>query len=242
MKRLLIILFALSCVVIPGKAQENDPFEYGQEFLFGVTKSTTSGLVAGGFFRYSAKKTDRLYQSFGIEVAHIRHPQELRDRNPFFFNTSNYYAGKEKYLLSTRLLYGYDYLIFKKAEQKGVQINGVLMGGPSLGFISDYFLRTSEGRSLKYSEIARPGGAGANSIIGPAGYFAGLGNMEMTIGLNVRASLQFEFSSFKSNITGFEVGFIGEIFSKEIQIVPTGTKNYRFYPSAFLSILFGSRK
>lgn len=240
MKRLLLILFVIPLAFSNLMAQENDPFDYGQEFLFGVTKSTTSGLVSGGFFRYSAKKTDRLFQSFGIEVAHIRHPQELRLRNAFYFNTSNYYAGKEKYLLSTRLLYGYDYLLFRKAEQKGVQINGVLLGGPSLGFISDYYLRTAEGGNVKYSEISQ--GAGINSIVGPAGYFAGVGNMEMAIGLNVRASLQFEFSSFKSNITGFEVGFIGEIFSREVQMVPTGTKNYRFYPAAFLSILFGSRK
>lgn len=240
MKRLLIILFVISFSAPSIMAQENDPFDYGQEFLFGVTKATNSGLISGGFFRYSAKKTDRLYQSFGIEFAHIRHPQELRLRNPFFFNTSNYYAGKEKYLLSTRLLYGYDYLMFRKAEQKGVQINGVLMGGPSLGFVSDYFLRNSEGGTVRYSDISQPGQN--NNIIGPAGYFAGLGGMELAIGLNVRASLQFEFSSFKSNITGFEVGFIGEIFNKEIQLVPTGTKNYRFYPSAFLSIIFGSRK
>ncbi|PTB90825.1 hypothetical protein C9994_16690, partial [Marivirga lumbricoides] len=80
------------------------------------------------------------------------------------------------------------------------------------------------------------------NIIGPAGYFAGLSDLEMALGLHVRASLLFEFGSFKSNITGFEVGFLAEIFNKKIEIVPQATKNYQFYPAAFVSILFGTRK
>ncbi|MBK6266495.1 hypothetical protein JKA74_15730 [Marivirga sp. S37H4] len=237
MKRLLIFLFVLILSFDQAVAQENDPFDYGQEFLFGVSKSTNSGLISGGFFRYSAKKNDRLFQTFGIEVAHIRHPQERRVRSNLYFNSSSYYYGKEKYLLSTRLMYGYDALLFRKAEQKGVQINGVLTGGPSFGFISTYYLRNETGQLTTFSESQN-----SPNIVGPAGYFAGVGDMEMAIGLHVRASLLFEFGSFKSNVTGFEVGFLGEIFNKEIELVPTGTKNYRFYPAAFLSILFGSRK
>ncbi|WP_188464806.1 hypothetical protein [Marivirga lumbricoides] len=236
MKRLLAILFFLAMSFSQAVAQEEDPFEYGQEYLFGVSKSTSSGLISGGFFRYSAKKTDRLFQTFGIEFAHIRHPQERRVRSTLYFNSSSFYEGKEKYLISTRLMYGYDALLFRKAEQKGVQINGVLTGGPSLGFISTYYLRDETGNLLTYSETQN------GNIIGPAGYFAGLSDLEMALGLHVRASLLFEFGSFKSNITGFEVGFLAEIFNKKIEIVPQATKNYQFYPAAFVSILFGTRK
>ncbi len=237
MKRLLILIFILVCFFGNAFAQESDPFEYGQEYLFGVSKSTNSGLISGGFFRYSIKKNDRLFQTFGIEVAHIRHPQERRVRSNLYFNSSSYYYGKEKYLISTRLMYGYDALLFRKAEQKGVQINGVLTGGPSFGFISTYYLRNDVGQLTTFSETRN-----SPNIVGPAGYFAGVNEMELAIGLHLRASLLFEFGSFKSNVTGFEVGVIAEMFNKEIELVPTGTKNYQFYPAGFISIIFGSRK
>lgn len=229
----LLILFLLS----EAKGQENDPFDYGQEFLFGISKATNSGLVSGGFFRYSAKKTDKLFQTFGIELANIRHPQERKVPSPSFLGSSSFYEGKEKYLVSTRLFYGYDLLLFKKAEQKGVQINGVLVGGPTFGLVSPYLLRGEGGDLVTYSQYLN-----GTSIYGPAGYFSGVNQMEVVMGANVRASLLFEFGSFKSKVTGFEVGFLADIFSRKIELVPLGTKNYSFYPTAFVSILFGSRK
>jgi len=236
MKKLLIFSLLMIFLLADAKSQKNDPFDYGQEFLFGATKATNGGLISGGFFRYSAKKTDRLFQTFGLEIANIRHPQERRVQSPTFFSSSSFYEGKEKYLISTRLMYGYDLLLFKKAEQKGVQINGVLIGGPTFGLVSPYFLRSESGL-VTYSQYLN----GA-SIIGPAGYFSGVDQMEIVPGAHLRASLLFEFGSFKSKITGFEVGFLAEIFTREIQIVPLGTKNYNFFPAAFVSVLFGSRK
>jgi hypothetical protein len=237
MKKLFIFCLLTIFLLTEAKSQKDDPFDYGQEFLFGVTKATNGGLISGGFFRYSAKKTDRYFQTFGIEIANVRHPQERRVPSPTFFSSSSFYEGKEKYLMSTRLMYGYDFLLFKKAEQKGVQINGVLTGGPTLGFVSPYFLRSEGGNLVTYSQYLN----GA-SIIGPAGYFSGIDQMEVALGAHIRASLLFEFGSFKSKVTGFDVGFLGEIFGREIELVPLGTKNYNFYPAAFISILFGSRK
>lgn len=224
-------------IMTDAKGQKDDPFDYGQEFLFGATKATNGGLISGGFFRYSAKKSDRIFQTFGIEIANIRHPQERRVQSPTFFSSSTFYEGKEKYLVSTRLMYGYDLLLFKKAEQKGVQINGVLAGGPTFGLVSPYLLRSEGGGLVTYSQYLS-----GSSIIGPAGYFNGIDQMEVVMGAHLRASLLFEFGTFKSKITGFEVGFLAEIFSRKIEIVPLGTKNYNFFPAAFVSILFGSRK
>lgn len=237
MKKLLIFSLLTFFLLSNAKSQKDDPFDYGQEFLFGVTKATNGGLISGGFFRYSAKKSERIFQTYGLEIANVRHPQERRVQSPTFFSSSSFYEGKEKYLISTRLMYGYDLLLFKKAEQKGVQINGVLAGGPTLGLISPYLLRSEGGGLITYSQYLN-----GSSIIGPAGYFSGIDQMEVAIGAHLRASLLFEFGSFKSKITGFEVGFLAEIFGREIEIVPLGTKNYNFFPAAFVSILFGSRK
>jgi len=236
MHKFYLFLFLILIGFGAAEAQNRDPFDYGQEYLFGVSTATNSGLISGGFFRYSAKQNDRVLRTYGIEFANIRHPQERKIQSNFY--GSSIYEGKENYLLSARLLYGYDMLLFKKADRKGVQINGIFAGGPSIGFISPYYLRSESGNLISYSEFL----ANPQSIVGAANYFAGIGEVSATIGLNLRASVMFEFGNFKSNITGFEVGGVMEYFAREVQIVPNATKNYNFYPALFISILFGSRK
>lgn len=98
-----------------------------------------------------------------------------------------------------------------------------------MGLVSPYYLRSEGDGLVTYSQFSGSGsGAGPVSIVGPAGYFAGIDMMEVVPGIHLRASLLFEFGSFKSKITGFEVGFLGEIFSREIEIVPQGTKIITF--------------
>ncbi len=238
MNRYLLILCIILVVPALSVAQDNDPYDYGQEYLFGVSSATNSGLISGAFFRYSAKQTDRVMRTYGIEFVNIRHPQERKVQSNFY--GSSVYEGKENYLISTRLLYGYDMLLFRKADRKGVQINGIVAGGPSIGLISPYYLRSESGDLITYSEFLSS--TPPQGVVGAANYFAGVSEMTATIGLNFRVSLLFEFGNFKSNITGFEIGAVTEYFAQEVQIAPTATRNYNFYPALFLSILFGSRK
>lgn len=231
------MIFGLFCAST-ALAQESNPYDYGREYMFGVSTATNSGLVSGGFFRFGEKISDNLLRSVGIEVANIRHPQERKIQAGFY--GANVYEGKDNYLISTRIMYGYDRVLFKKADRKGVQINAVGLVGPSIGFISPYYLRSESGDLLTYSDFLA-----SNvpvNVIGSANYFTGLSELETTFGFNLRGSLLFEFGTFKGSITGFEVGGLVEYFAREIPLVPAGTKNYNFYPSLFLSVIFGSRK
>ena len=236
--RNLLLIFLCTLFSVPSlfAQEENDPFDYGVEYLFGVTTSTNSGLVSGVNFRYGAKINDNLLRTFGIEIANVRHPQERKVRA--FAYGGSLYEGKENYLISVRLLYGYDKILFRKADRKGVQINGVLVGGPSIGLVSPYYLRAENGDLVTYSEIRN----GNQLPISAANYFAGVNEMEAAIGANLRASLLFEFGTFKSSITGFEIGGMLEYYNKEIPLVPLGTRNYQFYPSLYLGLIFGTRK
>ncbi|MFQ3214780.1 MAG: hypothetical protein ACJAT1_001045 [Marivirga sp.] len=231
---LYIILGLLSISVT--YAQETEMYDYGREFLFGGTTATNSGLISGGFFRYGEKVSDKVLRTIGIEIANIRHPQERKVSTGFY--GASVYEGKDNYLISTRLMYGYDRILFRKADRKGVQINAVGMGGPSIGLISPYYLRSESGNLITYSDYL----ASPVPIIGSANYFTGIKEMEATLGFHLRGSLLFEFGTFKSSITGFEVGGLIEYFAREVPLVPAGTKNYNFYPSLFLSVIFGSRK
>lgn len=237
LRKSVLILFLISCLSIAKAQIADDPFEYGVEYLWAVSKTSRSGLISGGLFRYSAKISDRTYRTLGFEFANIKHPQEQRYRNPL--TGSAFVWGKQNYLFALRPQYGYDRILFKKADQKGVQINGSLAAGPSLGWVIPYYVDLFEGGSIQYdpdviNDISR--------ILGASGVFRGMGSSSMRIGAHIRASLLFEFGSFKSNITGFEVGFLAEAYAGDMTILPLAENNANFLPTAFISIIFGSRR
>jgi hypothetical protein len=47
--------------------------------------------------------------------------------------------------------------------------------------------------------------------------------------------------AFKSQVTGFEGGFLLDLYTKEIEMVPSA-KNYSMYPTLFITFFYGSRK
>ena len=63
----------------------------------------------------------------------------------------------------------------------------------------------------------------------------------MVIGGTVRAGLQFEFGSFKSNVTGFELGVTADFMSKQIVIMPLAENKSNFI-SAYVVLFYGARK
>lgn len=240
MKRFLILsIFCFGSLAAIAQTQEEDPFDYGQEFLFAVTKSTNSGLIAGGMFRYASKIGDRNYRTYALEIANIRHPQEQRYRNPY--NGASFIWGKQNYLFSIRPQIGLDRTLFRKASQRGVQINGAIAGGPAFGLIVPYYLDVVAGNYQAPQSQPYNTNIQFNEIAGSSSFFKGLSHASVTVGLQARASLMFEFSSFKSSISGFEVGFVVDAYPNTVVLVPT-SDNRSVYPAAFLSIVFGNRK
>lgn len=213
----------------------DDPFDYGQEFLWAVTKTTRSGVIAGGMFRYSAKIKDNTFRTLGLEVANIKHPQEFKFRYPGV--VTPFVFGKQNYFFAVRPQYGYEKILFKKADQKGVQINGGIAAGPSFGLLVPYYVNLGEGGSAPYD----PNTMSPYQVVGATGVLRGLGESNLRIGVHARASLLFEFGAFKSNITGFEIGVLIEQYAGEVIILPL-SENQNFLPSAFISILFGRRR
>ena len=62
----------------------------------------------------------------------------------------------------------------------------------------------------------------------------------MAIGAHAKAALSFEFGVFKSNVTGLELGYLIEGFTKEIELMPT-VKNRQIYQSAYFTLFYGFR-
>ena len=239
MRRGLIILVLLVSAPIALSAQPGYNYDYNTEFVWGVTKNTSSGLIGGFIFKHSKAISDRQFRTLGIELVNIKHSNEVRLNSII---TGNFFIwAKEIYLYSIRGQYGREIILFKKAPQQGIQINAQLAGGPSIGLKTPYYIEVTSGsfRSEKVPYIA--GEYNFDEILGTGNLFQGLFKSNVTVGLNVKSSLSFEFGAFKSNVSGVEMGFLVDAYVNTVYIVPAA-KNTAIFPTAFITFYYGSRR
>jgi hypothetical protein len=221
-------------------AQTQDSYDYQSEFTWGINKNTYGGLIGGFVFKKARKLNDRILETYGLEIMNVKHPQEVRQTSQ---STGNYFIyGKSNYLYALRFQYGRDLILFKKAPQQGVEIKAVFATGPTIGVLAPYYVETGTDAG-SYATIRRQydPSIGPEEIFGPGRLFEGLGESKLKIGANVKAALNFELGTIKSQVTGFEAGFLLDAYAGKVELVPTA-KNYSVFPTLFFTLFYGGRK
>jgi hypothetical protein len=241
-KRSLVTLIAV-CISSAAFSQTQDSYEYNSEFTWGINKNSSGGLIGGFVFKKARKLTDRTFETFGLEIMNVKHPQEVRKSSR---STGNYFIyGKSNYLYALRFQYGRDYLIFTKAPQQGVEIKAVVAAGPSIGIVAPYYIERSVDNSFFQTvrEQYDPNNPdhNFNNILGTGYLFQGLGESGINLGLNFKAGVNFELGTIKSQVTGFEVGFLLDSYFSQVVLMPT-TTNYSLFPTVYFTLFYGSRK
>lgn len=234
-------LFILVCgFAWSGYAQTQDSYDYHTEFTWGINKNTYGGLIGGFVFKKAFKINDRLLETYGLEIMNVKHPQESRRNSQ---HTGNFFIyGKSNYLYALRFQYGRDLILFKKAPQQGVEIKAVAAIGPTLGVVAPYYIErpADQGGFVtireQYNERIPP-----DQIYGPGRLFEGLGESKLQLGANLKTALNFELGTIKSQVTGFEAGFLLDAYANKVVMVPTA-KNHALYPILFFTLFYGSRK
>ena len=221
-------------------AQTQDSYDYQSEFTWGINKNTYGGLIGGFVFKKARKLNDRLLETFGLEIMNVKHPQEVRQNSQ---STGNYFIyGKSNYLYALRFQYGRDLILFRKAPQQGVEIKAVTAIGPTLGVVAPYYIERPADQGgfvtirQPYDPSIRP-----EEIYGPGRLFEGLGESSLKVGANAKVALNFELGTVKSQVTGFEAGFLLDAYTSKVIIVPTA-QNYSIFPTLFFTLFYGSRK
>ena len=233
-----ILIIATICLVSglsTVKAQTDGNYDYTKEFIWGINKNTNGGLIGGFFFKWSKALGDRTFRTISFELMNVKHPKEHRINGI----QGQFIYAKSNYLYTIRAQYGRDHILFKKAAQKGVQINFAYSGGPTLGVIAPYYVRSAEDqRAYPYDpeRFPTPG-----TIISTGNLFQGLGESQITVGLNIKGSLIFEMGAFKSNVTGFEIGALIEAFPQTVELMPL-EDNRAVFVAAFITLFYGKRK
>jgi hypothetical protein len=239
------ILFFLILVPVLLFAQA-EPDDYESEFVWGINKNTAGGLIGGFTFRKSRKIGDKLYQSLGLEVMNVKHPQEYQLRAQ---TGSTFIFGKTNYMYALRFQYGREMVLFRKAPQQGVEIKFLTAIGPTIGLLAPYYIEynpdggSSIGNSNTKREQYDPNNPEHNigNIIGTGYILQGIHESKLRLGLNVKAGLSFELGTAKSNVTGFEIGALLEAYTQKIELL-AGAENKSIFPTAYITIFYGSRR
>jgi hypothetical protein len=238
--RAIIVLLLLLAFGKPCHAQEAEP-EYEEEISYGINWNTNGGLIGGGMFKYARQLSNNRYHSFGIEIVNVKHPKELTYPNR---NNTNFIANKLNYLVSVRPQYGREFILFRKAPEDGVHLNAIIAAGPTFGVIKPYYIQYEDPTKPADGPVTVPYDPAIHSlnrIDGPGSPFDGLDRLSLVMGMHAKASLSFEFGKFNSSLIGAEIGLLGEVFPKKIDLMSGGAVNKSSFGSAFFTLYYGNK-
>jgi len=212
---------------------------------FGLTTNTNSGILGGAVFRQSSILSSKFagknqYRYLAVEIVNVKHAKELAQQD--FISGTRFVYGKRNYLFSLRPEYGREITLFNRHEDEGISISGIVAVGPSLGLEKPYMIQVqgSDGRVVTKSiDIDSPDPY--NNLIGSGSFFQGFGQMKIVPGAHLKTALSFELSAFRDNVTGVEIGFLAEAFSRKTNIM-LYADNRSFYSSGYITLYFGSKK
>lgn len=236
---ILPILFIFSLQNTFGQREDVGNYEYDKEYLFGVNKNTNGGLIGGFVFKAGTRIDDTQFSFWSIELSNVKNQKEVR------YNTvlgNSYIFGKSNYLYSIRPQYGRELVLFKKAPNQGVQVSALAAVGPTFGLIAPYYIEYAVNRVETVTEQFDPEiHQSRYNILGTGSLFQGIGQSEFAFGANAKAAVSFEFGVFRSNVTGLELGYMLEGFTKEIPLIPT-TENNQIFQSVYFTFFYGFRQ
>jgi hypothetical protein len=237
----------------------SDEQSYRRETVFGINFNTQGGLIGGANVRSSRVIDDRRLWFWSLEGVFFKNPKEETVTNQATGGSFTLY--KTNYAFALRPSIGIQRILFRKAAESGVQVNGLLSAGPSIGLLMPYYIsydrtwaaRGSGGPSQSDIIVDEqfnpnpPVSHDPNYIIDRAPFFSGISKTKIIPGVHLRGGLSFEYGRYRDAVAGAEVGFVVEAYTQRLVTFnpPSATDlsllNKQFYPSVYLTLYLGHR-
>lgn len=240
MKFFIFFLLAFFSSFSSFSQNNTDDFAYESQFVYGITLNTQSGLIGGFAFRYSKAINETMYHSFSLEVADVRHPKEQRRASRL---TGEFFVpGKRNFLYVLRPQYGREWVLFRKAEERGIQVNAIAALGPTIGIVAPYIIDYQFANEIIRTEQYDPNvHTSFEAVLGTGSFAQRMTDAKIQVGASLKTSIALEFSAFKGSQVGFEAGMMVDGYSKKIEIMGLA-QNKQFYTSAFFTLFYGISK
>ncbi len=238
----------------------SDEQSYRRETVFGINFNTQGGLIGGASVRVAKVLDERWLRFWSIEGVSYKNAKE--ESFTSLATGGTFKAFKTNYGFGLRPSIGVQRVLFRKAADAGVQVNGLLSAGPSLAFLMPYYI------SFDQTAAATGGNFNPNDVIideqfnlekhvvngnisgavidrGPL--FAGISGTKVVPGAHLRGALSFEYGRYRDAVAGAEVGFLLEFYTRRLNIMaPPATVDYnsinkQFLPAVYLTLYIGHR-
>ena len=73
-----VVVLLAALATREGMAQPGYDYEYKTEFVWGITKNTSSGLIGGFIVKQSKAIRPGVYRTLGLELVNVKHANEVR--------------------------------------------------------------------------------------------------------------------------------------------------------------------
>jgi hypothetical protein len=220
-----------------------DEENYKSVLSFGLTTNTNSGLLGGFVARkeilINNNALHKQFHYFNLEIVNVNHYRENAANASG--NGSNYVYGKQNYLFAIRPQYGREFNLFHRSTEGGLNVNGIIAGGPTIGLLKPYYLQIYYSRYLTKDEVFDPKKHVPSNIVGSGGFFEGIGDATVVPGVNLKAALNFELDAFRQSNISLEVGFLAEAYSQKVNMMAFAD-NKNFFTSGYITVFFGGKK
>ncbi|AYA37682.1 hypothetical protein D3Y59_11870 [Hymenobacter oligotrophus] len=254
---LFAVLLAAACLAAPAaRAQEaQDGPSYQKEFTYGINLNSNAGLIGGVAVRSSHLLNNDWSRFWMLEGVEVKNRKEQRAQT---YVGGVYVLGKSNYLFVLRPSVGLQRVIFRKAAESGVQVNGLVGAGPSLGLLMPYYIyydytpapdpSNPSPREDIRSEQYDPGKhSDPNRIYDRAPLFTGVNELKPNIGAHLRGAFTFEYGRYRDAVAGLEAGVLLEAYTKRLTVLralntPDRQINDNVFSSVYVTLYIGQRK
>ena len=211
---------------------------YRNSFCAGIHFNTSGW---GFYGEVTKQKTYKYHHVLGLQVSNIHHKNEFKITT--ITGTRSFFYYKINSLVSFRPTIGGNLKLFEIRRDNGIEVQLKWKLGPSLGLLKPVYLEIRKLTDAFDSPVERydPNIHEYGVIEGRAGWFRGLGESNLNLGIHHKLGFNFNFSRQKDGISGGEIGFQLDYFpAQEVQIM-FGADNYRLFTAFYLQFELGSK-
>lgn len=199
----------------------------------------------GIFFRKATILSIHRKRFWEIETASMHSPKEQKIQNSLYPDAKGYYYGKLNAIQIFRLGVGYYQTLWRKNNERCVEVDAVYSLGPSIAAAKPVYLQIVQSTPnpnefYLSTEKYDPNLDTPTNIYGRASFFNGIGELHFYPGGYVRAGLNFDYANRHNLVKAIETGVEFDIYPKTIPIMAF-IPNKQYFLNLYLSFSVGKR-
>jgi hypothetical protein len=195
----------------------------------------------GFMFRHTKHITAKRRSYYDIEFQNLRHPKERKVEGGAS-TRKRYVYGKLNNVFVLRSGFGFQHVLFAKADLKAVEVRYSYSIGPILAFAKPYYLEVYSGSALQGhlikfdSDSYNP----ASSVTGRAAFGEGLDEIKIHPGASAKFNLSFEYAPYTNLVRAIETGICLDYYPQGLTIMARNPTEY-FIITFNVGFVFGRK-